>query len=200
MRIFLDIGAHEGSTLQTVLDKKYNFDKIYSFEPVKTNYKYLQRNYVDERLTINEFGLLNETCEHLIYCAGAEGGSVFKNKRQKQKKKYPNSELCKFVKASDWFKDNLSHDDYVFGKINCEGAEIDILNDLLDSGEYDKLDHILIYFDVRKIKGKEYLEKEMIRRLNKLGKTNYLPAGDIRKGGKDFKERREYWLDKYLKK
>ncbi len=194
MKIFVDIGAHKGKVLKIVLRKEYNFDKIYSFEPVKDNCDFIKENYPDDRLTVNYFGLLNETCSSLIYCAGSMGGSIFEEKPQKEKKMYPGSELCKFVKASDWFIENISADDHVVVKMNCEGAEVDILNDLLSSGEYDKINHIMIDFDVRKIRGKEHLGKKMINKLDKLGKTNYILNYEIRKGGKKHHQRIEYWL------
>ena len=33
MRIFLDIGAHTGETLNEVLKEKYAFDRVICFEP-----------------------------------------------------------------------------------------------------------------------------------------------------------------------
>ena len=35
MKIFLDVGGHEGQTLNSLFDPKYSFDKIYVFEPAK---------------------------------------------------------------------------------------------------------------------------------------------------------------------
>jgi len=196
MNIFLDIGAHKGQTLKTSLEKKYNFDKLYVFEPVKENYDFIKENYVDDRLVVNGFGLFDKTCEQLIYCAGSQGGSIFEEKPQPEKKLYPNNISCQFVRASDWFKDNLSINDYIVAVMNCEGAEIDILNDLLSSGEYDKIDHIMIDFDVRKIESKKHLEKEMITKLNRLGKSNFILNYEIRKGGP--KERIKYWLETFV--
>jgi len=199
MRKFLDIGAHKGRVLKIALHKKYNFDRLYSFEPVKENCDFIREVYIDDRLVVNDFGLLDKTCEQLIYCAGSQGASVFKKKPQPEKKKYLNDELCQFVKASDWFKDNLSVNDYIVVTMNCEGSEIDILNDLLSSGEYDKIDYIMIDFDVRKIEGMKHLEKEMIKKLNKLGKSNYILNYEIRDKGAKHRERIEYWLKTYVK-
>ncbi len=199
-KIFLDIGAHKGKVLRIALDKKYNFDKLYSFEPVKDSCGVIKRDYPNDRLIINYFGLLDKSCEQLVYSAGSKGGSIFEEKPQPEKDKFPTSELCKFVKASDWFRENLSTDDYIVVKMNCEGAEVGILNDLLSSGEYDKIDHIMIDFDVGKIESKKYLEKEMINKLNKLGKTNYILNYEIREGGDKHHQRITYWLDTYVRR
>ena len=198
MRIFLDIGAHKGKILEIALRQRYNFDKLYSFDPVKENCDFIKETYIDDRLVINAFGLLDKTCEQLIYCPGSQGASIFKKKPQKERKKYPNNELCRFVKASDWFKNNLSVNDYIIVTMNCEGQEIDILNDLLFSGEYDKIDHIMIDFDVRKIEGMKHLEKEINEKLNKLWISNYILNYEIRKGGPKHHQRIEYWLKKFV--
>lgn len=34
MRIFLDVGAHDGQTLAEVLKPEYRFDRVYAFEPM----------------------------------------------------------------------------------------------------------------------------------------------------------------------
>src|SRR5437016_5446147 len=45
-----------------------------------------------------------------------------------------------FVRASDWFRANGTKDDTVFIKLNCEGCECDIIEDVFESGEYKKVD------------------------------------------------------------
>ena len=35
MKVFVDIGSNHGQTLKVISNKKYNFDKIFGFEPSK---------------------------------------------------------------------------------------------------------------------------------------------------------------------
>ncbi|KKM84655.1 hypothetical protein LCGC14_1296920 [marine sediment metagenome] len=79
------------------------------------------------------------------------------------------------VRASDWFRDNLTEPAKIIVKINCEGGECDILNDLLDSGEYDKVHTCLVDFDVRKCPSKRHEESKLLARLKSLGIINVLP-------------------------
>lgn len=200
-RIFLDIGAYTGDTTQVIINGKYNFDVIHCFEPTKRNCDIIKNNIKDDRVILHRFGLFDQTASKMVYCAGSDGASVFKDKRQPKAKQFPSSEMCEFVKASDWFRDNILIDDFVIVKINAEGSEIEILNDLLDSEEYSKINNMLLSFDVGKIKGKEYLQKEMVERLSILGKDNYITQGDLKDLKKkgiirnNQKSRITYWLN-----
>jgi len=175
-KIFLDIGAHFGESAAIALDERYKFDKIHCFEPAKASYSKIKK---DVRIVIHKFGLFNKTCILPLYCAGSLGASVFKDKPISRKNFL--DEQCNFIKASGWFSENVSANDYVVAKINTEGAEIEILDDLLDTGEYDKINYLMISFDVGKIKGKEHLKNKMLRRLRKTGRNNYITRGAIKK-------------------
>lgn len=198
-KVFLDIGAHIGETINVVLNSKYNFDIIYSFEPVRKNCDIIKNKFSDKRLILNNFGLLNKTCDKLIYCAGALGGSIFEDKIQHDIDKYPNSELCHFIRTSDWFSDNVNESDYNIIKINVEGAEINILNNLIESGEYKKIDHLLIAFDIIKIKNKKYLKDKMIKKLNDK-KINFTLTSELKIAGHTHNKKINYWLNNIFKK
>jgi hypothetical protein len=121
-----------------------------------------------------------------MYNPGNVGSSIFKEKLVS----HPNNrtERCKFIKASNWFKDNLSTLDEIYAKINIEGAEIEVLNDLLDSGEFHKLKKVIITFDVLKIPGKEYLKEQMLTRFKNEGITNFSVLRDLRDQFQHLKE------------
>lgn len=195
MKIFLDVGGHQGETVKEVIKNKYNFDKIYTFEPVVNNCNIIKENYKDERLMVNAFGLWNKNCNSIIHGAGHVGGTLFKEKYTGKRKKpegFPDV-MCEFVRATDWFGKYISKDDYVIMKINAEGAEVDIIDDLLNSNEYDKINHLMIDFDVRKIESKKYLRKYLKDKLKKLDKKNYLTQSQAMKG-KTHQDRISHWL------
>jgi FkbM family methyltransferase len=188
MKIFLDIGAHQGGTLAIIRHPRYKFDRIYCFEPVKENHIHLNRlRDNNEKIILNKFGFLSETCERRLYNPGSTGASIFVEKPVG--KIINRIEICKFIKASDWFRDNLKKEDEVFAKINIEGAEVEVLNDLLDSGEYHKLKKVMLTFDVMKVPGKGYLREQMIDRFSKEGVTNYSVVRDLKDECKDLPEK-----------
>jgi hypothetical protein len=65
------------------------------------------------------------------------------------------------VRAREWFADNLSDGDIVFMKLTCEGAEVDIVEDLLDGDELRTIYNVMITFDVRKSKSLQRRERAL---------------------------------------
>ena len=180
MKIFLDVGSNEGQSIEAVLDprpgsyrvvSRYEFERIYGFEPVLELHRPLVRKFLDPRFTINNFGLWKETCERPIYSPGTQSGSIFVDKFNVDPQ---HSTICKFVRASDWFREHVSDHDEVYLKLNCEGSEVDIIEDLLDSNEYRKITSIGVAFDVQKIPSQVYREAEIKRRLEAGGHRNYV--------------------------
>ena len=188
MKVFLDVGAHEGSSLNAVRDPKYGFDRIYCFEPASGCWPALE-SVADSRVTICRFGLWNTTQSHPLYDPGSRGASIFADKFKDARP----DELAQFVRATDWFRDNLADGVEIYMKLNCEGAECDIAEDLLDSGELARVRSVMIDPDVRKIPSQVHREKELGERLRSAGLTNYFMERDVMVGD-THRERVQNWL------
>jgi FkbM family methyltransferase len=187
MKIFLDVGAHVGQTMRAVLDPKFGFDQIHCFEPAEACLKHLKA-VRDSRVSIHPFGLWRETCEKPLYDPGQIGASIFEDK--------PNLgaiEVAHFVRASDWLRENVSDGTEVFLKLNCEGSECDILDDLIQSGEIAKIKHALIHFDVRKVPSQAHREGEVRSQLDALG-VSYVEASEVLIGP-SHASKIQRWLD-----
>lgn len=155
MKIFLDVGAHTGETVEAVLDPRYGFDRIVCFEPVQSCAQSLRR-FGDPRVEVCVFGLWKESCERPVFDPGGLGGSIFADRSRTGQ-----AETCRFVRATDWFREQVGPGDSVWMKLNCEGSECDILEDLVHSGEMDKVAHVMVDFDVRKIPSQRHREAEV---------------------------------------
>jgi FkbM family methyltransferase len=198
MKIFLDVGSNRGQTLDELLEPrhefdriflKYGFDRVYCFEPVPELQQVLANKYRDPRIAINEAGLWNQTCERPIFSPGTQSASIFADKVNVDPQQ---SVICRFVRASDWFRDHLTEADEIYLKLNCEGCEVDIIEDLLDSNEYRKVTSLGVAFDVKKIPSQCGREIEITHRLEACGYRNYM---DIElKLGDSRKEKMEAWL------
>jgi FkbM family methyltransferase len=171
MKVFLDVGSNRGQTVGAILGPRYGFDRIYCFEPVPELQQVIATKYRDRRIIFNEFGLWNQTCEKPIFSPGSQSGSIFADKLNVDPR---HSVICKFVRASDWFRDHLTDTDEVYVKLNCEGCEVDIMEDLLDSNEYRKIASLGVAFDVKKIPSQRGREIEITRRLKSCGYGNYM--------------------------
>ena len=195
MKIFLDVGAHIGETLTVALADKYGFDKLYCFEPVPECCAVL-RNFQDKRVIVCEYGLWNENCIMPLYDPQSLGASIFKDKFGNRLVHW---KYAQFIRASDWFKQYLKDDDHVYLKLNCEGAECGILDDLITSGQYRKIAVAMIDFDVYKIPSQKHLASKIKATLNQLGipKIFYTDEYHPGKGGHDFFTRS--WLNDSMK-
>jgi FkbM family methyltransferase len=177
MKIFLDVGANDGASLHSVRDPKYDFDRIYCFEPASSCWPALEA-VADERVVVCRFGLWNRTCTHVLYDAGSLGASLFEDKFRTT----PSEEVCQFVRATHWFRENLGERVEIFMKLNCEGAECDIVEDLLDSNEFARVRSVMIDPDIRKIPSLAHREQVLRERLATTGRKNYFMEEEVMVG------------------
>ena len=195
-KIFLDVGAHVGETLEEVIKDEYLFDVIHCFEPMPQPFAKLVARFGQSggksscrRIFLHNFGLSDLNGEKEIYGQGL-GASLFSDKKDVNLKQ---STLCRFVRASDFFREHLTQHDLVVMKLNCEGAEIAIMQDLLDERQAFKITNVMIDFDARKIPHMAKKPKELLRRFKREGFKNYsLCRGVMR--GKTHEQRIRNWL------
>lgn len=175
-RIFLDVGGHVGQTLNEIVSGKYDFDEIYCFEPMPREYEELVKRFgndiLKDKLKLVNYGLLDKTEERNIYGTNNDMGASIYQEKYDLDNKYM-STLCSFVEASEFFKNNISHDDLVTVKLNCEGSEILILDNLLKSKEIFKIDNVMIDFDIRKVIGRQHESEILLQQFKENNFTNY---------------------------
>jgi FkbM family methyltransferase len=177
VKIFLDVGAHEGETLHAVRDPKYDFDRIYCFEPASVCWPALEA-VRDPRVAVCRFGLWNRTSSHALYDVGTLGASLYADKFPEARPE----ETAQFVRATAWLSDHVGDEDEVYLKLNCEGAECDIVDDLLVSGRFARIRSAMIDPDIRKIPTLAHRERELRERLAAAGLTNYFMEEDVMVG------------------
>jgi FkbM family methyltransferase len=188
MKVFLDVGAHEGSTLLAVRDPKYAFERIYCFEPASSCWPFLE-SLADSRVVVCRFGLSNHTTEQTLYDPGSRGASLYADKF----KDTPAQEQIQLVRASSWFREHIEPTDDLFVKLNCEGAEVDIVDDLLEHGLLAQVHSVMIDPDVRKIPSQSHRERELRERLRASGLANYALEDEVMVGA-THRARIQYWL------
>jgi FkbM family methyltransferase len=173
VKLFLDVGAHLGQTLRAVVSPLFGFDNIVAFEPAAQCWPSL-RKFRDPRITVLPLGLSNSTGERLLFDPGSIGASIFSERSRTAR-----SQMARFVRASDWFRENVGVNDEVFMKLNCEGSECDILEDLLGSGEIWRIRSILVSFDIRKFPSERHREAELRAKLKRAGITTLVDAREL---------------------
>lgn len=191
MKLLLDVGGHTGETVRGVLDPAYGFERIITFEPAPQCWAELE-SIDDPRVELCRFGLWRENCDAPLYDPGSDAASIFNDfEAEAHTSEVATIEL---VRASDWFAENVADDDLVFMKLNCEGAEVDVIEDLLETGEFRKVYNAMITFDVRKSRSLRSRELPLRRRLSDEGYDNVAYAEDVLRG-ETHEDRIRHWLD-----
>ena len=192
-KIFIDVGTHDGQTLEEVTKEKYGFDFILGFEPMIEQYKNVSEKFSEnKKVKIFNIALSNKTAESFIYGDNKNmGSSLLPNKKD-----IDNSvkQICKTFRVSHFFNTCILESDTVFMKLNCEGSEIDILNDLIDTKEIFKIHNVMIDFDIRKCEGMEGMEGMVIEKKKKIQFKGYSLCDDVMIGN-THQERIANWLN-----
>jgi len=161
-RVFLDVGGHTGESVSAALDQRWGFERIWTFEPTTRCVEILER-IADDRLTVVPAGWWSSDAEMVIHDPGTLHASV-----DARASIAGEVERCRFVDAADWMAQNIAPGDQVWLKINIEGAEIEVLDRLLASGEIAKVTYLVVYFDIEMF-GESDKAAAMRARLDKAG-------------------------------
>lgn len=145
-KVFLDVGAHIGESLEIGLHRKYNFDKFLVVEPSKFGINFLSK-FKDERIKIYHLGFSDKNEKVILYGSGSVGASIFADK----KRNWSNQESVSLVRFSEWYGTNISESDLVWIKINVEGAEKYIIPEFSKIEFLQNIQSVLVSFDVDKI-------------------------------------------------
>ena len=185
--IFIDVGGHRGQALEVALNPKYGFSQYIILEPSSAAFKFLKK-FKDEKIKLYPFGLGNKQSQTFLYNSGTPGASIFINKF----KNIVFKELVEIRKASDCLRPHLQNSK-CFIRINCEGSEIEIIEDLLNSQLLENNHSFLVDFDILKITPTYDLD-------NFLDKLAKLDLNISRKpyGGGSTREQVIKWLDSEL--
>lgn len=188
-RVMVDVGAHIGETLSVAMEPAWRFDRIHSIEPAPICWPALHA-LADERVEVHPFGLWSSDGRLPLYRPGSIGASVHRSKTSSA-----SSVDVEVRDAAAWFATYIRAEDEVVVKLNCEGAECEVLDRLLDAGELSKVDELLVHFDVRKVPGQESREESTRRRLDGAG-IAYRPAEQLF-FGRTTQEKTRNWLAWY---
>ncbi|MFM8276410.1 MAG: hypothetical protein ACKN89_05350, partial [Cyanobium sp.] len=79
-KVFLDIGAHTGETLEEVRKPAYSFDRIIAFEPSSACFPALEAIAVqDRRIELCRFGLGDGPQQLTLYGSGLDSATTLQS-------------------------------------------------------------------------------------------------------------------------
>lgn len=179
--VFLDVGAHWGETLEEALSPVWRFDAVYAFEPDPEAVRIIEQKFAGEiasgKLILVPAALSNRDGQADLF-GGNEGGgaSLYAEKTNIDAAKH---EKVKLISSSRFFRETFTGADLILAKLNCEGGEVDILQDLSASGEIQKIARLVVDFDIRKVRGKRGLARATIEAMRKAGFDRFLLTEDV---------------------
>ncbi len=179
--VFLDIGAHWGETLDEALSPIWRFDAVYAFEPDPEAVRIIEQKFAADlasgKLILVPAALSNRDGEADLF-GGNEGGgaSLYAEKTNIDAAKH---EKVKLISSTRFFRETFGKDDLLLAKLNCEGGEVDILQDLSASGEIQKIARLVVDFDIRKVRGKRGLARSTIDAMRKAGFDRFLLTENV---------------------
>jgi len=149
--IIFDIGLNVGIASLYFAQQDF-IKKVYGFEPFKPTYAQAERNMLlnpelSQKIKIFNFGLSDKNTElELPYDLNRTGS--MSSMPVSGRRLFSNMEKINLCRASDILSPIIEkHDLYKIGlKIDCEGAEIEIIPDLEKSGLLRKIDLIILEY------------------------------------------------------
>ena len=157
--VVLDVGGHFGESLDVMLNPRFAFHEIHTFEPSAACVATL-RKYKDPRLRVHDYGLGRADAEVTLYGSGLSAASLYEDKDVGEGRRV---EKVRIRDAADWMDAHMRPSDAIYVKMNCEGAEVDIIERLHETGHLAWIDSLLLSLDSAKVpslvqRGEELLD------------------------------------------
>jgi FkbM family methyltransferase len=174
--VMLDVGSRNGESLGEFV--RWPFDVIHAFEPMPAQFANIVKDHTDERIYRHNFGLSDVSGTLPVYGSDDRGeASVFQAKVDIHDQQVTE---CRFMRATTFFETALSPDDTIYMKLNCEGSEIAILNDLIGSGQIGRVAAFRVEFDISRVPGHELEADLLLERLREIGYDRYTIGSNAR--------------------
>jgi FkbM family methyltransferase len=156
--IVFDLGGYHGRWAKNIIDK-YNCN-IYIFEPFINYFNLIKDKFnSNDKVKIYNFGLSNKTSEELLYIS-EDGSSIFQRNN--------NATKINLVDINNFLQEEkITQIDLI--KINIEGSEYDVLEQLIQSDYIKNIKNIQVQFH----KFVENSENQRNKIRKKLSETHY---------------------------
>ena len=179
-KIFIDVGASDGGTLQRGLKRFPDFDSYYGFEPSPYFIPILLERFKDNpKVHIVDKGadIENKASVKLYLPALVDerphynaSGSMFDTKYNISKEHFV---LISTIDFPKFVVDNFNVNDYIVLKMNAEGIEYPIFEGMIRNKTMSYFKVVYCEFHCTKISYPEDKHKRVVRRIRRLGISFY---------------------------
>lgn len=195
-RVFVDVGAHNGGSIFSVLEGGYTFDRMVSVEPDPEMIAKLEARFPSEiaagTYQIAPVGLSDHLGSAQLLGDNTEGGaSMIAGKFG------GSTGNVREIRLIDWptfLADYNLRDARLWVKINAEGAEIAILDSIIAEGGKN-IESLVVFFDIVKSPFGAWKKWRVMRDLTHAGIPFQLAEKVLNKHGP--RKRLNNWLSAY---
>lgn len=169
--IFLDCGAHKGESALMFLKRFKNSDifVIHSFECNPSSIeKFKSVHKGNDKITLHEKAVWTHSAGLSFYLGESSGCSTIKSKRSGNLDKN-NPIFVESLSLSEFIKNNFDIEDNIILKIDIEGAEYEVLQDLIDTGTIKYIKQLFGEWHQHKIELPIDVHKKLIKSLSDEG-------------------------------
>lgn len=170
MKIFIDLGAYIGDTVEIALEKNPEIERAHAFEPDHENYTEICAKFkADPRVVAHNAAATAEAGKRRFY-QGAEygklGGSLLESKSNVDTNSFTEVQCIDF---SEFLKNNTRSSDHVILKIDIEGGEYELLERLIETEAIYLVKELFVEWHWSSISYPEVKHNELVTRLRNLG-------------------------------
>lgn len=149
-KVFLDCGSYDGCSIRKFCDL-HDKKSEYEFHCFEGNPLLATYHPVNDRCVFHNTIVLNTEEETEFYVHAKTGGSSISEKKtkryiRKSKNKFGDHNVIKLkpIRLSNYIKSNFQSKDEIILKLDIEGSEYLVLQDLIDTRTIDYIDKIFI--------------------------------------------------------
>ncbi len=182
MKVYIDLGAFKGKSLEKAMFIYNDFDLYVAFEPLRKMYLKLKDRYKNndkikvvrsaasdrDRKNIEFYPSLIPST-HIRY---GQGSSLHINKKSGTLDQ-SNPQFIETIDFAKYIIDNFNKDDYIVLKIDIEGEEYNLLERMIETGAIFYIDKIYCEWHYKLFKKDENINKErhifIVSKLKSLG-------------------------------
>ena len=169
MKVFLDLGAFDGDSVELARSRFGDIDKFYAFEPLCRSFERLERRFGEwDRAVLIRAAADTRDGEQELFLGdqfGDLGGSLCPEKINCKEE----SERVLTIDLARFIRETFSEEDEILLKIDIEGKEYDLLEHLIATGTIQRISRLYCEWHWNRVAVPRARHDRLLRRLNKLG-------------------------------
>jgi FkbM family methyltransferase len=168
MKVFIDLGAYDGDTLEEAIELFEDVDVFYAFEPFESSFRTLGEKFGNNpKVVLVKKAASDVDGEEQLFLKkrGAEGHSLCSKKNNVSSE----SISIESVDFSKYLSDNFSEDDEIILKVNIEGAEYKMFDKMIKDGTVVYIDKIFCEWHHFKVAGTKGQHDRIVKSLQVSG-------------------------------